>query len=137
VVQDAVLVLVVRLVLVWGHNGCGVDMPAMGHVQHVLIDNWLRTVKDTQDYFWQQLAPLDEPARFDRLVELNVIEQVYNLGKTHVVQQAWATRGAPALHGWVFDLRSGFIRALTGAIDGNASIVEVCKFHQAAVGAPA
>jgi carbonic anhydrase len=136
VLQYAVDVLQVRHVIVCGHYGCGGVKAAMGHEQHGLIDNWLRTVKDTQDYFWPQLAPLDEPARFDRLVELNVIEQVYNLGKTHVVQQAWATRGAPAVHGWVFDLRDGFIRALTGGIDGNAAIAAVCKFHQAAVAAP-
>ena len=64
----------------------------MGEARHGLIDNWLRTLKDTQQYFWRQLAPLDDEARFDRLVELNVIEQVYNLGKTSIVQAAWQTR---------------------------------------------
>ena len=134
VLQYAVDVLKVNHVIVCGHYGCGGVKAAMGDAQHGLIDNWLRTVKDTQDYFWPQLAPLTEAERFDRLVELNVIEQVYNLGKTHIVQDAWGQRGAPAIHGWVFDLHSGFIKAQTGAIASNQSIVEVCKFHQAATG---
>lgn len=53
----------------------------MGTHQYGLIDNWLRTIKDAQNYYWQQLEYLDEEKRFDRLVELNVIEQVYNLAK--------------------------------------------------------
>jgi carbonic anhydrase len=135
VLQYAVDVLQVGHVIVCGHYGCGGVKAAMGDAQHGLIDNWLRTVKDTQDYFWQQLAPLDGAARFDRLVELNVIEQVYNLGKTSIVQNAWATRGRPHIHGWVFDLRSGFIRPQTKAINSNDAIHEVCKFHNGIIGA--
>jgi carbonic anhydrase len=131
VLQYAVEVLEVSHVIVCGHYGCGGVKAAMGDVQHGLIDNWLRTVKDTQDYFWPQLSVLDEAARLRRLVELNVIEQVYNLGKTHIVQNAWKTRRAPAIHGWVFDLQSGFLRRHTGLIDNNESMHEVCKFHGA------
>ena len=134
VLQYAVEVLRVRHVIVCGHYGCGGVKAAMGHAQHGLIDNWLRTVKDTQQYFWQQLEGLDEPARFDRLVELNVLEQVYNLGKTHTIQDAWARRGAPYIHGWVFDLRTGFIHAKTSMINDNETIGEVCKFTNGIVG---
>jgi carbonic anhydrase len=91
-------------------------------------------IKDTQDYFWPQLGMLDEAARFRRLVELNVIEQVYNLAKTHVIQDAWKLGRRPMLHGWVFDLASGFLHRHTGEIDGNHAIHEVCKFHGAGVG---
>jgi carbonic anhydrase len=134
VLQYAVEVLQVRHVIVCGHYGCGGVKAAMGGQRHGLIDNWLRTLKDTQDYFWPQLQGLDEAARFDRLVELNVIEQVNNLGKTHIVQDAWARGGTPGLHGWVFDLRSGFIRPQTGMIVGNEAMAEVCKFSQGVVG---
>ena len=134
VLQYAVDVLQVQHVIVCGHYGCGGVKAAMGHAQHGLIDNWLRTVKDTQQYFWQQLEGLDEPARFDRLVELNVLEQVYNLGKTHTIQDAWARRAAPYIHGWVFDLRTGFIHAKTGMINDNETIGEVCKFVNGIVG---
>ena len=110
VLQYAVDVLKVSHVIVCGHYACGGVRAAMGHQSHGLIDNWLRMVKDTQQYYWAQLARLDEAARFDRLVELNVIEQVYNLGKTSIVQNAWANTGKPWIHGWVFDLRTGHIR---------------------------
>jgi carbonic anhydrase len=135
VLQYAVDVLHVRHVIVCGHYGCGGVKTAMGHEQHGLIDNWLRTVKDTQDYFWQELRQLDAHARFDRLVELNVIEQVYNLGKTNTIQSAWRQRGAPCIHGWVFDLGSGYIKPQTSMINSNEAITEVCKFHNGIVGA--
>jgi carbonic anhydrase len=134
VLQYAVDVLQVRHVIVCGHYGCGGVKAAMGHEQHGLIDNWLRTVKDTQQYFWHELEGLAEQARFDRLVELNVLEQVYNLGKTHTIQDAWARRGAPYIHGWVFDLHTGFIHAKTGMINNNETIAEVCKFTNGIVG---
>ena len=137
VLQYAVEVLQVSHVIVCGHYGCGGVKAAMGDARHGLIDNWLRTVKDTQDYFWPQLSVLDEAARFRRLVELNVIEQVYNLGKTHIVQDAWKTRRKPTLHGWVFDLNSGFLQRHTGLIDSNDAIREVCKFHGAGAVVPA
>ena len=134
VLQYAVEVLQVQHVIVCGHYGCGGVKAAMGHEHHGLIDNWLRTVKDTQQYFWHELEGLDDAARFDRLVELNVIEQVYNLGKTHTIQAAWARHQRPYIHGWVFDLRTGYIRPQTGMINNNDKIGEVCKFTNGVVG---
>jgi carbonic anhydrase len=100
----------------------------MGEPHHGLIDNWLRALKDTQAYFWNELAALDEHTRFDRLVELNVVEQVYNLGKTSIVQNAWKRGALPYIHGWVFDLNSGYIRPLTSMINNDAAMQEVCKY---------
>ena len=134
VLQYAVDVLKVNHVIVCGHYGCGGVKAAMGHQHHGLIDNWLRTIKDTQNYYWKQLQPLDETQRFKRLVELNVIEQVYNLGKTNVVQNAWLTQGLPILHGWVFDLATGFIEPQTPMISDNEAMLQICKFHNAIVG---
>jgi carbonic anhydrase len=65
---------------------------------------------------------------------LNVIEQVYNLGKTHIVQNAWKTRGQPYLHGWVFDLKTGYIEPHTGMINNDTAMLEICKFHSGVVG---
>ena len=79
-------------------------------------------------------SALDEPARFDRLVELNVIEQVYNLGKTSIVQNAWKRGARPYIHGWVFDLNSGYVRPQTSMINNDAAMQEVCKFHKGIVG---
>lgn len=134
VLQYAVDVLQVGHVIVCGHYGCGGVRAAMGHESHGLIDNWLRTVKDTQQYFWKELEPLDEAARFDRMVELNVMEQVYNLGKTNVIQDAWRRRGKPHIHGWVFDLHTGLIKQQTGMISDDRAMAEVCKFSNGTVG---
>jgi carbonic anhydrase len=99
VLQYAIDVLKVNHLIVCGHYGCGGVKAAMSDAHHGLIDNWLRTVKDTQQYFWAELAALDEHARFDRMVELNVIEQVYNLGKTNIVQHAWRNGRGRYIHG--------------------------------------
>ena len=129
VLQYAVDVLKVKHVIVCGHYGCGGVAAAMGNQSHGLIDNWLRTVKDTQHYFWGQLGPLDDKARFDRLVELNVVEQIYNLGKTSVVQSAWKQGPRPYLHGWVYNLHSGQIHPQTAALSGDDALASTCRFN--------
>jgi carbonic anhydrase len=134
VLQYAVEVLKVEHVIVCGHYGCGGVKAAMGTQQLGLIDNWLRTIKDTQNYYWKQLDPLSESQRFERLVELNVIEQVYNLGKTSIVQNAWKDSGAPHLHGWVYDLKTGFIKTQTSMINSEETLKEVCKFEMGVIG---
>jgi carbonic anhydrase len=134
VLQYAVDVLQVRHVIVCGHYGCGGVQAALGHEQHGLIDNWLRTIKDTRDYYWRELQGLDQDRLLQRMVELNVVEQVYNLGKTSVVQNAWQRGSRPSIHGWVFDLRSGLIKTQTPAIDNNQAMQEICKFHTGVVG---
>lgn len=134
VLQYAVEVLKVEHVIVCGHYGCGGVKTAMGNRQYGLIDNWIRQIKDTQNYYWKQLAPLDEEQRFRRLVELNVIEQVYNLGKTNIIQNAWATEKRPYLHGWVFDLATGRIKQQTSMINDEETLKEVCKFEQKIIG---
>lgn len=134
VLQYAVEVLKVEHVIVCGHYGCGGVKTAMGNHQLGLIDNWLRQIKDTQNYYWKQLDPLDEEQRFRRLVELNVIEQVYNLGKTNIIQNAWASERRPYLHGWVFDLATGRIKQQTSMINDEETLKEVCKFEQKVIG---
>lgn len=134
VLQYAVEVLEVSHVIVCGHYGCGGVKTAMGQQQYGLIDNWLRQIKDTQNYYWKQLSELDEDARFDRLVELSVIEQVYNLGKTNIIQNAWASRKAPYLHGWVYDIRTGYIKTQTSMINNEELLKETCKFEMGIIG---
>lgn len=134
VLQYAVEVLEVSHVIVCGHYGCGGVKTAMGQHQYGLIDNWLRQIKDTQNYYWKQLSELDEDARFDRLVELSVIEQVYNLGKTNIIQNAWANRKAPYLHGWVYDIRTGYIKTQTSMINNEELLKETCKFEMGIIG---
>ena len=134
VLQYAVDVLKVQHVIVCGHYGCGGVLAAMGNHQYGLIDNWLRTIKDTQNYYWQQLKTLDDEARGRRLVELNVIEQVYNLGKTNTIQNAWNNEGRPYLHGWVYDLKTGKIHTQTSQIGNEEDLKSTCKFEQGIIG---
>jgi carbonic anhydrase len=135
VLQYAVDVLAVEHVIVCGHYGCGGVRAAMGEPRHGLIDHWLRSVKDTELYFAHALVDLGDDERFRRLVELNVVEQVYNLGKTSIVQNAWKRRRRPWIHGWVFDLATGYIRPQTGMINDDGAMQAICKFQGAAVAA--
>ena len=133
VLQYAVEVLKVEHVIVCGHYGCGGVKAAMGGARHGLIDNWLRTLKDTQDYYWRAARAARREARFARMVELNVIEQVYNLGQDqHRRRKSWAITGKPYVHGWVFDLKTGYIRPQTGMINSDEGHARDLQVQQAA-----
>jgi len=78
-----------------------------------LIDNWLRHLKDVYRVHQSQIGSIADPqARWDRLVEINVTEQVQNLAKTSIVQRAWHREQRSTLHGWVYDLRTGYLKEL-------------------------
>ena len=111
--QYAVDVLKVGHVIVCGHYGCGGIRAAMDGTAHGLIDNWLRHVQDVQRSHRAELSELaGDQARSDRLCELNVIEQVRNVGRSTIVQDAWK-RGHPLeLHGWIYGLKDGLISDL-------------------------
>ena len=134
VLQYAVQVLKVQHVIVCGHYGCGGVIAAMGNHQYGLIDNWLRTIKDTQNYYWKQLKEKDQEGRERRMVELNVIEQVHNLGKTNIVQNTWNANTKLHLHGWVYDLKTGIIHPQTSSIGNEEDLKETCKFEQGIIG---
>lgn len=113
VLSYAVDVLKVKHIIVCGHYGCGGVLAAMGNQQYGLIDNWLRHIKDVYRFHHKELDAIkDEDARGRRLVELNVVEQVNDLGKTSIVQNAWARQQPVHLHGWVYDINDGVIRDL-------------------------
>ena len=113
VLQFAVDVLKVSHVIVCGHYGCGGIRAALDGTAHGLIDNWLQHVQDVRHTHDAELQPLtDGDARIDRLAELNVSEQVRNVARTTIVQDAWR-RGQPlALHGWIYGLENGLLRDL-------------------------
>ncbi len=113
VLQYAVEVLQVKHIIVCGHYGCGGVMAAMGRQSFGIIDQWLRHIKDVFAQHEAELDALpDDTARLNRLIELNVREQVQNLAQTPIVQTAWKARGGPDLHGWVYDLHDGIIHPL-------------------------
>lgn len=113
VLSYAVEVLKVKHIIVCGHYGCGGVIAAMGNKQFGLIDNWLRHIKDVYRYHHNELDAIqDENERTRRFIELNVIQQVKDLGKTSIVQNAWHNGQQLHLHGWVYDLSDGIINDL-------------------------
>ena len=118
VMQYAVDVLKVEHIIVCGHDGCGGVKAAMSNLQFGLIDNWLRHVQDVFHEHEEQLAKIsDENERIDRLCELNVIEQVRNVGRTTIVQNAWQRGQELVVHGWIYGLQDGLLRDLGVTID--------------------
>lgn len=113
VLDYAVNVLEVRHVIVCGHYGCGGIQAAMSNRQLGLIDNWIRHIKDVYRLHEQELLSYPEgKEREHRLTELNVIEQVFDLAETSIIQNAWQKHQLPFVHGWVYDLRNGLIKDL-------------------------
>ena len=113
VLQFALDVLNVRHVIVTGHYGCGGVLAALRDVSVGLSDNWLRHVRDVRDKHAAELRALPgEPARLDRLCELNVIEQVTNVAHTTVMRDVWARGQEVTIHGWIYRLEDGLLRDL-------------------------
>jgi carbonic anhydrase len=113
-VQYAVDALKVGHIIVCGHYGCGGVLAALRDDKLGLIDNWLRHVQDVRWKHRDQLDALPDVAhRHNRLCELNVIEQVVNLGQTTVVREAWTRGQSLTLHGWIYDIHDGLIRDLS------------------------
>ena len=113
VLSYAVDVLKVKHIIVCGHYACGGVLAAMGNKQFGLIDNWLRHIKDVYRFHSKELDAIgDETARARRFVEVNVMEQVHDLGKTSIVQNAWYRNQPLHLHAWVYDLHDGIIKDL-------------------------
>lgn len=113
VLHYAVNVLKVKHVIVCGHYGCGGIKAAMTQNSLGIINKWLRNIKDVYRIHREEFYSIaDEQKKVDRLVELNVKEQVLNLAKTSIIQQAWKDYHAPSLHGWVYGLDNGIINPI-------------------------
>ena len=113
VLQYAVEVLGVQDILVVGHYGCGGVAAAANNKQYGLIDNWLVNIRDVVRLHETELLRIqDEKLRLRRMVELNVIEQVHNLAKTNIIQNAMRTDKPPRLHGLVYDIADGVLKDL-------------------------
>lgn len=109
VLQYAVEVLKVKHVIVCGHYGCGGVKAAIGQHYYGIINGWINNIKDVYQMHRGELEDMNESDRFNRLVELNVTEQVKNLAKTAIIQSAWQNEQRPHLHGWVYSLHDGIV----------------------------
>jgi carbonic anhydrase len=112
VLDFAVSHLKVKHVIVCGHYGCGGIKSAIAKTDFKAVLNmWLRNIKDVYRLHREELSEIkDEEALCDRLVELNVQEQIFNLAKTSIIQRAWKNEQRPDLHGWVYGLKDGIIK---------------------------
>lgn len=113
VVQYAVEALGIKHIILCGHTGCGGIRAAMQPQEFGLIDNWLRHIRDVYERYEVELSTIaDEDERVNRLSELNVREQMYNLVHSTVVQKAWSRGQQLSVHGWMYDMQSGLLRDL-------------------------
>jgi carbonic anhydrase len=126
VLDYAVNVLKVKHVIVCGHYGCGGVKAAMGNQSIGLIDNWIRHIKDVYRLHEHYLNTIeDEEERFNKFVEVNAQEQVFDLAKTSIVQNAWRNGQELTLHGWTYGLNSGYVTDLGVNMSSNDELDEV------------
>ena len=112
VIQFAVEVLKVKHIIVCGHYGCGGVHASMEDHHHGFIDNWLCHIRDVSRFNADELKGLDGNAKFDRLCELNVIEQVTNVCSTTVIRRAWEAGADISVHGWIYNINNGILKDL-------------------------
>lgn len=131
VLQFSVEVLQVKHVIVTGHYGCGGVYAAMQKKDFGLMENWIRNIRDVQRLHKEELQQIDdETMRWNRLVELNVVEGCNNLMKTGIIQKAWSKSSFPLIHGLVYDMQEGYLRELDiGVEDFQKKYAEVYQLH--------
>jgi carbonic anhydrase len=128
VLYYAVEVLHVKHVIVCGHYGCGGVIAAMGNKDNGFVNNWLRNIKEVYLKYNTELDAIEDPVkRANRLVELNVVEQVHHLAKTRIVQQAWKRRELQ-LHGWVYGFEDGHIKDLNVMVDEISDLEPIFRY---------
>ena len=128
VIEYAVRVLQVNHVIVCGHYGCGGVAAALENHKLGLIDNWLRHIRDVRRKHADVLDPIaNEPLELDRLCELNVIEQTWNVCHTTIVQDAWEEGHELSVHGWIYGLKDGLLRDLNLCITGPDDLSEIYR----------
>ena len=117
VMQFAVDVLRVQHIIVCGHYGCSGVKATLNQEKLGLVDNWLRYVQDVQEKYAARLRALpDFSARYDRLCEFNVLEQVANVCQTSIVREAWQRGQKVSVHGWIYGLHDGLLRDLNATV---------------------
>lgn len=114
VLDYAVNHLKIKHVVVCGHYGCGGVKAALSNDDfNQVLNMWLRNIKDIYRIHRKEMETIkDEDSRVNRMVELNVKEQIFNLAKTAIIQKTWANENRPDLHGWVYDLHDGIIHPI-------------------------
>jgi carbonic anhydrase len=129
VLSYAVEVLKVKHVIVCGHYGCGGVHAALTNNNYGLINKWLRNIKDVYRFHKSEIDALhSDEEKTNRLVELNVAEQIMNLAKTSIIQKAWKDAQSPQLHGWVYGLHNGLLKEIL-TFDNNSELDEIYRYN--------
>jgi carbonic anhydrase len=118
VVNYAVRHLQVKHIIVCGHYGCGGVKAAMTPKDMGILNPWLRNIRDVYRLHETEMDGIEGDKKYDRLVELNVVEQARNVIKTAAVQQSYAEKGFPIVHGWVFGFADGLLKDLEIDFEG-------------------
>lgn len=128
VLDYAVNKLKVKHVIVAGHYDCGGISAALSGDHFGLIDNWLRHIKDVYRMHQKQIDGIDDQGeKRKKMVELNAMEQAYNLAKTSIVQKAWDQGLDLAIHAMVVDLDTGYLKDMNTTI---SSLSELDSMHK-------
>lgn len=129
VLQYAILVLKVNHIIVCGHYGCGGVKAALQpqKAELVITNKWLLHIKDVYRLHQDELEAIDPAKKIDRLIELNIVEQVYRLAHTSIIQSAWKHGHKPSIHGWVYGLEDGLIEELI-KLDHNTQIHPIYRY---------
>lgn len=129
VLEFAVKVLKVKHIILCGHYGCGGIKSSLENIAYGYVDNWLRNIKEIYVRHEEELNQITDPqAKIDRLVEINVVEQVKNLCKTKVVQHALETKSVQ-VHGWVYGMHDGRIKELNHTDDTLRTVHPIFKYQ--------
>ena len=128
VIQYAVEVLQVKHIIVCGHYGCAGVKAALDDKEHGLIDNWLRNIRDAYRFHQDELdAITDHQQKINLMCEVNVIEQVYNICQTTIVQNAWDAGQNLTVHGWIYSIEDGILRDLNVCVTSKEEISLIHK----------
>lgn len=129
VLQYAVEFLEVKHIIVCGHTGCGGVKAALTNMDYGLLNKWLRNLKDVYRLHKDEVeAETDMDSKVNKLVEMNLIEQVGNVVKTSIVQKAWKQHKRPHVHGWVYEMETGLLRTVID-IEPGAAIDPMYEFR--------
>ena len=130
VLQYAVEFLEVKHIIVCGHTGCGGVKASLTNKDYGLLNKWLRNLKDVYRLHKDEVeAETNIDDKVNKLVEMNLIEQVGNVVKTSIVQKAWKQHKRPHVHGWVYEMETGLLRTVID-VEPGASIDQMYEFRE-------
>ncbi|HCQ04110.1 MAG TPA: carbonate dehydratase [Candidatus Latescibacteria bacterium] len=131
VLQYAVEVLKVKHIIICGHYGCGGVAAALQNMEHGLIDNWLRNIKDLYEQHEMLFRDIkSDEERVNALCRLNVIGQVSNVSHTTIVQNAWKRGQDLSVHGWIYSIKDGLIKDLDSTLTGSEQVPAIYRLSE-------